>query len=205
MTRAAFLALALIGILGSSPVRAAPLAFGEIDQAADLSQSADVAGCSAASDGKICRLTRESFGGLAIDTSSVSLNPAGRVRSLSIALDDRDYETARQLLTGRYGPPTTAAPPRWTRFDDRATISLHRSRTNTRVDFTFPANDLAPAAKANPELPFSVLIFVLLGLGVGAVILRVRRAQRSTILPMSEPSMRQTLERRLRTGRDLQF
>lgn len=190
----------------ASPAAAAPLTFGAIGGAGDLSKSTEVAAClpsAADKNARTCRLTRTHFGGVPIEGSAAMLNADGRIRSLRIALDAQHEDLARSLLTGRYGAPAPSAAgaaPRWSGFDDGATITLGRDRRHALITFDFPQNAAAPAA-AGPE-GRSLVFLALFGAGAVAAGLLLRR--RAKPAPVRELTMRETLERRLREGRDLQ-
>jgi hypothetical protein len=191
-------------LITASPALAAPLTFGEIGGNSDLSSSSEFTSCVASASERgtqTCTLSRTSFGGVPIDSGAAVLNADGRVRSLRIALDVRHHDLALSLLTGRYGAPSTpGAVPRWAGFDDNATISLDRSRRQTLIAFDFPEN-AAASGRAGPE-GRSLAFLALFGLGAVAAGLLLRRRPKPA--PARELSMRETLERRLREGRDLQ-
>ena len=197
-----------VALLATGPLaaQATPLTFGAINGRDDLSNRTDLASCATelSPDGtRACTLTRTSFGGLPVSVGTMTLNAHGSVRSVAILLDADNYDTARQLLAGRYGAPDVAGVrPNWRGFEGNATISIDRVGRNTIVRFEFPENRLAPpAARLNLDLAWELLLFV--GVGAAAGIL-LRRAQRAPSAPASaQPSMRATLERRLREGRDL--
>jgi hypothetical protein len=193
----------LIALAAASATQAEPLAFGALNGRDELASTSELASCtpSASEAGaQTCRLARTSFGGVPIDSGAAVLNADGRVRSLRIALDVRHHDLALSLLTGRYGAPSTpGAVPRWAGFDDNATISLDRSRRQTLIAFDFPEN-AAASGRAGPE-GRSLAFLALFGLGAVAAGLLLRRPKPA---PARELSMRETLERRLREGRDLQ-
>jgi hypothetical protein len=186
------------------PALAAPLTFGAIGGDADLTDSPEITSCvpsASEQSGQICSLSRTSFGGVPIESAAAVLNADGRVRSLRIALDARHHDLARNLLTGRYGAPSAmGAAPRWSGFDDGAAIILDRTRRQTLITFDFPQNAAVPGA-AVPE-GRSLAFLALFGAGAVAAGLMLRR--RAKPAPARELSMRETLERRLRDGRDLQ-
>lgn len=198
--RVSFFAVLLIT---ASPAQAAPLTFGPIGGDADLTDSSELTSCvpSTSGDGvRTCSLSRTSFGGVPIESGAAVLNAEGHVLSLRIALDAWHHELARNLLTGRYGAPSApGAAPRWSGFDDGATITLGRDRRQTLITFAFPQNAVARSA-AGPE-GRSLAFLALFGVGAVAAGLMLRR--RSRPAPARELSMRETLERRLREGRDL--
>jgi len=204
--------LVAAALASASPAYAEPLTFGAINGADDLSQSSELTGCAPGPESgeRTCQLARTSFGGLAVEKGSATLNADGRIRALRIALDERDHDLARNLLAGRYGPPVaTDKGTRWTSFDDGASIAIARARPNTLITFDFPENG-AVAAPAGPD--GRALLFLML-FAAGAIVTglmlrrrqRPRRAARPGIVPAPQPSMRETLERRLQEGRDLQF
>jgi hypothetical protein len=191
-------------LITASPALAAPLTFGAIGGDANLSDNPEITSCvpSASEDGtQTCSLSRTSFGGVPIESSAAVLNAEGRVRSVRIALDARHHDLALSLLTGRYGTPSgPGAAPRWSGFDDGAIITLGRDRRQALITFDFPRNAAAPGA-AGPE-GRGLAFLALFGAGAVAAGLMLRR--RAKPAPARELSMRETLERRLREGRDLQ-
>jgi hypothetical protein len=203
MNRVAFCTFAAAALLGgAAAAQAQPLAFGAVNGEDDYSERADLAQCRPAADdgARQCVLKRSSFGGLPVSSATMTLNPDGKARSLDIVLDAENFDLAYQLLVGRYGPPTAARGfPLWTGFDDGASLTLRRAGARATVSFDFPAN--AAASSATPgALPF--LLLAGLGLLAGGLAYRAYGAKRA---PVPNISMRATLERRLREGRDLQF
>ncbi|MFD1610580.1 hypothetical protein ACFSCW_02045 [Sphingomonas tabacisoli] len=209
MTGVVVLAFSAAALAAASP----KLSFGAINGTDDLSNAASVATCdkdmSGGSSGKMCTLARTEFGGLPIQRSTLALNAAGKARSLTIALDASDYETAAQMLQGRYGLPERAADvARWRGFADDASISIRRTGEQTLIAFAFPANE---AANAGPDAQTVWAMLGLTALGLaGGMLLRRGAAARPAhaSVPQHVPpalSMRDTLARRLRNGEDLQF
>ncbi len=209
MNRIAILGCVLAG-LAASPALGEPLAFGALNGADDFSRSAEVGGCegfSRQTNSKACPLTRNAFGGLAVNDGTVSLNAAGKIRSIGIVLDDADFETAYRLLAGRYGPATATTPfPTWTAFDEGATIAIRQSGPNTLIAFRYPANDVAAwHSNLNTTLIMALLLVFALTLAIGMFLRRRQKTHRARpAVPRPQPTMRETLERRLREG-DLQF
>ena len=208
--RVALLAFAVVGLASGSAARAEPLAFGAVNGSDDFSNHTDVGQCLATTpDGqnsaRRCVLKRSSFGGMPVSSATMTLNPAGKVRSLAIVLEGQDFDLARHLLVGRYGTPATAEPfPRWTGFDDGASIAIRKSRLNAIVSFDFPANAVA-ASPAIPDGALALLLLAGLGAIAGGFAYRAYGAKQARPARAPQPSMRATLERRLREGRDLQF
>jgi hypothetical protein len=192
-------------LVTASPALAAPLTFGAISGDADLADNPEITSCvpSVAQEGtQTCSLSRTSFGGVPIESGAAVLNADGRVRQLRIALDSRHHDLARDLLAGRYGKPSTEGNrSRWTGFNDGAGITLARNRRQTLISFDFPEN--AAAAPADGPEGRSLAFLALFGAGAVAAGLMLRR--RSKPAPNRELSMRETLERRLRDGRDFQL
>lgn len=211
MTGVVILAFSAVGLAAASP----PLTFGAINGADDLSRATNIATCrpdaARANNAKICTLKRTEFGGLPILHSAMVLNAAGKARSLTIALDAHDYDTAAQMLQGRYGRPDRAADVgRWRGFADDASISIRRTGEQTLIAFAFPQN-AAASTVAGPDSGtiWAMLGFLAFGLAGGMLLWRgaaTRPAQAGAPLqPASAPmSMRATLERKLRDG-DLQL
>jgi hypothetical protein len=202
----------MFALAAGSAAVAEPLTFGAVDGLSDFSHRPDVAECRAAADeqakGLRCTLKRSRFGGLAVEATAMDLNAAGKVRSVDIVLKDEAFEPAFQMLAGRYGPPaTTRNFPRWSGFDDDAGLSIRKSGPNTIVSFHFPANDAAASKTGWPDaaLAASLLLFTGLGLAAGVLVFREYGARRRRTILSPQSSMRATLERRLREGRDLQF
>jgi hypothetical protein len=192
--------LLLLTALAAAPLHAAPLTFGEIDGRQDFSRRPELAVCSSKASGFDCVLTRNSFGGLPLSQGRMVLDAWGRVRSLQLELDREDYERARTLLVGRYGKPASLEPRSlWNRFDDDARISLSKGRPRTLVMFDYPRNDAA-AYDLRPSVIWTLLLFTLGGLAIGALLRRARQRR-----PTQPVSMKQTLERRMREGRELNF
>ncbi len=185
----------------AGPALAEPLTFGAINGVEDASRNPALARCEPGSQS--CALTRTSFGGLPVVSSVMTLNPSGRIRSVEIVLNGKDHGLARELLAGRYGPPTHS--DRWTNFDDGAVIGFRRAGARAIVSLDFPANATA-ARSGGGEVAWPVLIFAGLGLaaGLGAygIHKRLRPAPADT---MGTVSMRETLERRLRQGDEVTF
>lgn len=205
--RAVLCCLVGLACMMAAPAQAKPLTFGAIDGANELTASSQLTGCAAVDNGSACRLNRTNFGGLPIDRSEVMLNPMGRVRSLDILLDAGDYDVARRLLIGRYGPPSAASADQWLGFDDGARIAISRSKRNTLVSFLYPAN-ISSSGSAAPDsgVIIQVLLFVVLGLAAGLLFRRWRNSRPAEpAMSPREPSMRATLERRLAQGDDLGF
>lgn len=196
-------------LFGAAPVLAGPLTFGTIEGSRDLRGSPDIAACSSAA-APTCRLLRHTLGGLDVRESVVRLNADGRPRELDIRLDAEDFELANQLLTGRYGPPTSVGETiAWRGFDAGATLTLARTGGDALIAFRYPANDFASVAPTEAKatggdqpLVF-ILVFAALGLVAGGVLSRLRRPPERA--PNAEASMRATLERRLREGKGLEF
>jgi len=203
-------ALATIGLSTGVAAVAEPLTFGTIEGSSDFSDRKDVAECRANSDaqaeGSLCALKRTSFGGLPVKTATMALNAAGKVRSVDIVLDSEAFEPAFQMLVGRYGPPaTTRNFPRWSGFDDGAGLAIRKAGPNTIVSFDFPANGAGAETEPDRTLAAALILFAALGLVAGILLYREYGTRRSQPGPIPQPSMRATLERRLREGRDLQF
>jgi hypothetical protein len=193
-------AILLLIAIAAAPLHAAPLTFGEIDGRQDFSRRPDVAVCSSKANGFDCVLTRTSFGGLPLSQGRMVLDAWGRVRSLQLELEPEDYDRARTLLVGRYGKPAALEPRSlWDRFDDDARISLRRERPRTLVMFDYPRNDAA-AYDLRPSVIWTLLLFTLGGIAAGAALRRARNRR-----PAQPVSMKQTLERRMREGRELNF
>lgn len=198
----------LLGLSVAAPAHAEPLTFGAINGTDDLARSAEIVACRPAPGGRnndVCLLSRRSFGGLSISSATIALNPAGRARSADIVLDASDYEVAYKLLVGRYGPPTTVlGNPKWNDFDDGATIAISASAPSALISFRFPANDaVAAVARPNPMPIVALSLFVALAFVVGLALRRKRSARRiapTGAVSNAEPSMRATLERRMRAG-----
>lgn len=211
MKFAVLLGLAALG----TPVWAAaptPLSFGAINGADDFSGRTDIGLCragTAASDGvRTCTLARTAFGGLPIARSAMTLNPSGHVRSVTIALDGKDYDAAYRLLQGRYGRPTETAPfPRWRGFGDGAAVTIRRTGSDSSISFDFPANAAAAEPDKGLDAGFvrTILVFVLLGLAAGLLGRRFGRARTARFGAAPPMSMRATLDRKLRDGEELQF
>ena len=194
--------LLLLPALAAAPLHAAPLTFGEIDGIQDYSDRPDVAACSSVDSGHDCVLARTSFGSVPLTRGQMALDAWGRVRSLQLVLDREDHDRARSLLSGRYGKPTIVEPqPQWNRFDRDARIGLRREGPNAFVTFEYPRND-ASAYDLRPSVIWTLLLFTLGGLATGAVLRRARRKPRQSTQPVS---MKHTLERRMREGRELNF
>ncbi|HYZ47702.1 MAG TPA: hypothetical protein VE567_02295 [Sphingomonas sp.] len=199
-----------------SPAHAGPLSFGPIHGDANLAKGEMVENCvplpAQARAAKTCTLPRATFGGLLIDRAAVELNSAGRVRSLTMLLDRDDYDLAYRLLKGRYGAPTSLKDfPRWTRFYDGETLSIRKGAANTAIAFDFPENAEAAPEQSSGPLWYAVLLLAL-AVAAGLVLYRRYRARgRKSRLAVAtarrgaQVSMRETLERRLREGRDLRF
>jgi hypothetical protein len=188
--RFALPALLVLGPMGWSSALAQPLAFGAINGSDDFSHRTDLA-------------PRTRFGGLRVSSQSMALNGSGKVRSLGIVLDGSDFDAAYRLLVGRYGPASDARDfPRWTGFDDGALLSIRKAGANAVISFDYPENAATTESALNPAVIASLLLFAALGLGAGVLLYRGFRAKP---MPTPQPSMRATLERRLREGRDLQF
>ncbi|HEV2567610.1 hypothetical protein [Sphingomonas sp.] len=189
-----------VALLAAAPLQAAPLSFGEIDGGQDYSDRTDLADCTAEGAGYRCTLTRNTFGDLRLDRGVMTLDARGRVRTLQLALDRRDFDRGHALLVGRYGKPTALQPRlEWRRFDDDGRITLTRGPQEALVTFDYPRNN-ATGAVLRREAVRGLLLFTLAGLAVGAA-LRLRRPRK----PAQPVSMKQTLERRLSEGRDLSF
>lgn len=217
MNRVALVCI-LIGLSASSPAIAAPLTFGAINGSDDFSQTAELGPCAAAGDAnqppRICPLTRTAFGGVPITRGTATLNAEGRVRSLDMVMAANHYDLAYQLLVGRYGQPTvTRGFSQWSGFDDGARITISRSKPSTFVTFDFPANDVGARDDAPEEaLTMALILLAILAFGAGVAFGR-RQAMREAKPALAQSSrqanpqisMRETLERRLREGRDLQF
>lgn len=207
MNRVAFCTFVAAALSAGSAAQAQPLAFGAINGTDDYSERAGVAQCQADGDqdgARHCLLKRSSFGGLPVSNATMTLNADGKARSLDVALDGDSFERAYQLLVGRYGPPTaTRASPRWTGFDDGASLAIRRTGASTTVSFDFPVNAAVSRATPTAALPF--LLLAGLGLLAGGLAYRAYGARRARPAPAPNMSMRATLERRLREGRDLQF
>jgi hypothetical protein len=200
--------LLLLSVASAVPAAATPLSFGAFNGAGDFSSSPELGGCKRDGEGgSVCALARTSFGGLETNRSIVALNGDGRVRRIEIGLDASDYPLAYQLLVGRYGRPVTGgAAPLWNNFDDKAALSIRVVATEALVTFDFPAN--ARAAGPDTAATVPLLLFLALGLVGGLILSRWRRAPipgPPSPLPAAEPSMRATLERRIREGGDLTF
>ena len=199
---------AVVGLSGWSAAQAQPLAFGTVNGADDFSKNPDVSQCRPASgqDGmRQCALKRSGFGGLPVSRTAMALNSDGKVRSLGIVLNGQDYDLAYQLLVGRYGPPATTRDfPRWIGFDGDANLSLRRSGPDAIVSFDFPAN-AAAASSQGTGIALTLLLFAGLGLVAGGIAYREYGAGRAKPARLPQTSMRDTLERRLREGRDLTF
>jgi hypothetical protein len=214
MKRMTSLAAILLG-LSASAAWARPLTFGEINGTEDLSQSAEL-GAAPETDKKERQLLRNTFGGLEIDKGVVALNSQGRVRSLDIVLDDQDFDLAYQLLVGRYGKPTTTLPfPKWSSFDDGATIAISKSRPNTFISFHYPENE-GPTRDIQSATVLRMSVLIAAGVLLGAGLARWRKRPRPRAAPavVTRPrassqtaplSMRETLERKMREGDDLVF
>ena len=207
MNRFALLACAVIGFSAWAPAQAEPLSFGAINGSGDFSKNTQVAYCPPAparkNDTRTCALTRTSFGGLPVREARMSLNAAGRVQSLHILLDGNDFNRAFELLAGRYGPPTALNGfALWIGFDDGGRLAIRKARAGALISFDFPANKATPLRSApDPRLAWSLLAFAIAGVGAGLILHRARRTRRTK--PVL--SMRDTLERKVREGVDLQF
>lgn len=206
----------LTGLAAAGAAGAEPLVFGALDGTRDLSGAPALAGCArAARAGEaVCRLARDEFGGLTMLGSRALLNGAGRLRALDILLDREALGTARALLAGRYGPPGPSADgaPVW-RFDAGARLTLRQTVAGTLIAFDFPANAAAPAPPPPPAtaaaagsagldgaaetLPLLLVAAVALALA-GRAWWRRRRPPPRPVA--AQPTMRETLERRLRDG-----
>ena len=190
--------LLLLTIAMATPAQAAPLVFGAINGSEDLSRRSDLGACTRAAEGYECILARTSFGGLPLARGSMTLDARGRGRAVRLILEPGSHDRARELLTGRYGAPTSPGPePRWTRFDEGAQISVRPERARTVVLFDYPGND-AVLGDGRRITVWTLLALVCLGLAVGAWLRR--RTE-----PVGPASMKETLERRLRNGGDLSF
>lgn len=214
MNRLAYLSFVSLAL--APPAMAEPLTFGAINGADDFSGQTEIASCEPKSlwggGRQTCALARTSFGGLPIETGTVTLNGAGRVQAVRIALDGGDYELAYRFLVGRYGRPSSAGEaPSWSGFDDGAAITIGRSAARALIAFEFPANAEAADMEPDGARIWSLLLFALGGVAAGLIIRRVRnRDRRRWDRPRrtgvdTQPSMRATLERRLRENRDFQF
>ena len=204
---------AVLALAGATPLAAAPLTFGAINGTEDLSQGPHGA-CTPSPDGEgsACLLARTSFGGLPITRGTMALNAEGRVRAVEIQLDADDHELVGQLLAGRYGAPDVDGPtPEWRSFDDGARVLLSRDSEGTRVTLEYPANDIAAVADGPSSTLFASLLgFLVLGIGAGVAVGRLRRGRKlqpamaggMTDQPVS---MRVTLEQRMRDGRGLEI
>ena len=200
--------LALLLALAATPALAEPLSFGGINGTDDLAGSTELTACRPTTDGlQRCQLARQAFGGLEIGGSEALLNRTGQVRSLRIELDRADFELARQMLAGRYGPPQAGG---WTRFDDGARIGMARTARATVISFDFPQNSAASQANTS-RADWLLPAMIGLGLLLGWLLFRLRRARPRRVVPVRAPSpmapvsMRETLERRLREGQELRF
>jgi hypothetical protein len=204
--RLRFLLAGILLAAASPPVTAAPLTFGVLNGVDDFSRATDIAACAPRSDqveGAECRLARTSFGGLALDRASMTLNADGRAQAVEFLLDDSDFDLARQMLAGRYGRPSgDADAPVWAGFDDGARIAVRREGAQTRISFVFPANQAVAEASSETPAIVPVLLFLAAGLAAGVLLSRARRAA----VPPRAPTMRETLERKLReSGGELHF
>ena len=207
------LVCSILGLYAWAPAGAEPLTFGAINGTADLSGNTEVAYCpkTRSRDApRTCALARTSFGGLPVSKGLMTLNPAGRVRSLTILLDGKDHDRATEMLAGRYGPPTNGGNvARWTGFDEGARIAVGKGSSGTVISFDFPANEAVASASApGARLVWALLFFAAAGIAAVLVLLRARaarqaRARARRAMPTS--SLRETLERKIREGVDLQF
>jgi hypothetical protein len=200
------------------PAIAAPLAFGDIApdmRRADLARLATCPGRVGAA-AQTCTLRRRSFGGLDIRSSALSLDEAGRPVALEIALTAEDARIAAELLEGRYGPARRSGETlAWQSFDDDALLTLAPRGMRTIVTFRFATPGItaigaAPAASAasagrDARPALSLLAVSLLALVAGIFLLWRNRRRRAAVPAEPEPSMRATLEKRLRDGRGLEF
>jgi hypothetical protein len=207
MKRLAFLSFVPIGLALASPAQAEPLRFGAINGSDDLSGDTEVASCPSRSffggHWQTCTLARTSFGGIPIESGAMTLKPDGRVEAVRIRLEDADYDLAYRFLVGRYGRPMAVeGGAQWNRFDDGGRVAISKSGASTDILFAFPSNDAAAAP--GPERFWSLALFVLLGIGAGQLLRQRQKVRRFHRLP-AQPSMRETLERRLRENRDPQF
>lgn len=162
------------------------------------------------SDGAWCSLARQSFGGLPVTRAIIALNSSGRARSLSIAVDRKDYDLAYRMLAGRYGMPAdNRGGYHWRGFDEGATLAIRSEGSSAVVTFDFPANGVVGPRQGStsPAMLLSLLVAAL-ALIAGLIFRRRWRSGRSRPDPFrsaAQPTMRAVLERRLREGGDLQF
>ena len=202
----------LLGLgLSVASAQARPLVFGDINATDDMSRLPSI-DCPDAggSDVARCSLARQSFGGLPVSRAIIALNPSGRARSLSIALDRKDYDLAYRMLAGRYGTPADKRGGyHWRGFDGDATLAIRPEGPSAIVTFDFPANGVIGTRHGStlPAMLLSILAAAL-ALVAGLIFGRRRRSRRSLPDPFrsdAQPTMRAVLERRMREGGDLQF
>lgn len=194
---------------------AAPLTFGEIGPDTRPAVLARLADCPAPAGDDVeasCTLRRRTFGGLDIRSSRLSRDEAGRPVALDIGLAAEDARIAAELLEGRYGPAQRSGDTlAWSGFDNGGVLTLAPRGIRTVIAFRFAAPDIAPAAapapvaRSNPRPALYLLGLSLLGLLAGTLFLRRNRRPRVVAPPPEEPSMKATLEKRLRDGRGLEF